>query len=730
MTHQRFAGARRATLVLGLAIIATAAATASDWPDWRGPLRTGVSDDSGLVSSWSVEGENLIWHQPFIGRSTPVVFDGRVCAVGRVGADRERQETVACWSAETGKLLWERRYPVFNTTVPFSRVGWGGPAIDPETGNLYAQLVDGRFVALGAEGETLWERRLREQFGRLSGYGGRTHTPLVDEDKVIISLISISWGELAAPRHRYYAFDKRTGEVLWTSTPGTVGFEDANTQGTPTLAEIAGRRLMIGGGADGWVYALESRTGKLAWKFNLSERGLHTTPVVDGTTVYVAHSEENVDTRRMGRVVAIDGTGSGDVTATHEKWRVDDLLSGFPSPAFHEGRLYVADNSANLYALDGETGELLWTHDYGTVGKASPVLADGKLYITQVNGDVVIIEPGDRSAKTLDVTHIEVEDGRYAEIYASPAVAYGRVYIATEAGVYAIGDPARPFAVSGSSHISTPGGEGEPAALRVVPAEEVAQPGDSVAYRAETLDAKGRVIGRVEPGWSLDGLTGELGGGALKLPADSPGQAGKVVAKLGDLTATGRLRVGASVPFSEDFSSGRIPSHWIGGGRFKVEERGGDNRLHKAPAERGFQRGTILMSPPSATDYSVQADILGLKRGRRQPDIGIMNGGYAMELLGPHQELRVNPWAAEEAGFATRVPFEWAPDTWYTMKLVVDYEGGEAVARGRVWKTGDPEPEGWAVEAHYPLPIREGSPGLTCDSGVDVYYDNVKVMSR
>jgi hypothetical protein len=64
------------------------------------------------------------------------------------------------------------------------------------------------------------------------------------------------------------------------------------------------------------------------------------------------------------------------------------------------------------------------------------------------------------------------------------------------------------------------------------------------------------------------------------------------------------------------------------------------------------------------------------------------------------------------------------------MKLVVDYEGDEAVARGRIWKTGDPEPEGWTVEARYPLPIREGSPGLTCDSGVDVFYDNVKVMSR
>jgi hypothetical protein len=264
----------------------------------------------------------------------------------------------------------------------------------------------------------------------------------------------------------------------------------------------------------------------------------------------------------------------------------------------------------------------------------------------------------------------------------------------------------------------------------VVPAEEVAQAGETVAFKAQTLDAQGRILGDVEAEWALDGLQGELAAGELKLPAQSPGQAGKVVAKHGGLEATGRLRVGASLPFSEDFSGGSIPRHWLGGGRFQITGRDGDNRLHKAPAERGFQRGTIYMTPPSLSNYAVQADILGLKRGRRQPDIGVINAGYSMELLGPHQEIRVNPWAAEEQDLATRVPFDWAPETWYTMKLVVDQEGDEEVVRGRVWKTGDPEPEGWTVEARYPLPIREGSPGLTCDSGVDVFYDNVKVMSR
>ena len=79
------------------------------------------------------------------------------------------------------------------------------------------------------------------------------------------------------------------------------------------------------------------------------------------------------------------------------------------------------------------------------------------------------------------------------------------------------------------------------------------------------------------------------------------------------------------------------------------------------------------------------------------------------------------------AGFAD---FAWDADTWYTMKLQVDYEGDRATVRGRIWKTGEPEPEGWSIEVEDPLPIPEGSPGLTCDAGVDVYYDNIEVVSR
>ena len=83
---------------------------------------------------------------------------------------------------------------------------------------------------------------------------------------------------------------------------------------------------------------------------------LNASVVVDGTRVYASHNRENTDTTVMGRVLCIDGTGIGDITESHELWRVDGIEAGYSSPAIADGRLYVVDSSANLHCLNGETG--------------------------------------------------------------------------------------------------------------------------------------------------------------------------------------------------------------------------------------------------------------------------------------------------------------------------------------------------------------------------------------
>ena len=271
-------------LLLTCAVLAPAA-HGGEWTNWRGPTHDGVSPETGLISSWSTAGENLIWQADFAGRSTAAVFDGRACAIGRDGEGIRRQEVVVCWNAENGERLWAWHSTPHNTFVPWQRLGWASVAGDPETGYLFAHTSDGVLVALDREGRAAWQWRLGEDIGRRSGYGGRTHTPIVDEDRVIVAAINNSWGDMGGPPSmRYWAFDKRTGEVLFAAKPSP-RTRDANTQSTPIVAVVDGERLLIGASSDGSVYAVRARTGEKLWGFQVSKVSLNAGVATDGKRV-------------------------------------------------------------------------------------------------------------------------------------------------------------------------------------------------------------------------------------------------------------------------------------------------------------------------------------------------------------------------------------------------------------------------------------------------------------
>jgi outer membrane protein assembly factor BamB len=709
----------------------TAPTLAGDWSNWRGPYRDGTSDETGLISSWSRDGENLIWKAELTSRSTPVVFDGRACVNGRVGAELRKQELVACFDAGTGEKLWERRFPVYNTTVPFTRVGWASLAGDPETGYVYAQNVDGHFIAFDREGEIVWHRRLGEEFGRASGYGGRTLVPLVEGDRVIVGVVGAGWGDTAAPRQRYMAFDKRTGVVLWVSTPGQVMFLDANNNGSPTVGTVDGRRMVVGGGADGWVHAIDAGTGEPLWRFELSERGLNVPPLLKDGTVYAAHSEENVDTPGlMGRVVALDPTGRGDVTKTAEIWRTNGLGVGFASPTAVEDRLFLVGNSADLHALNLKTGEPLWSLNFGNVGRAAPSSADGKLFLTEQNGHVLIVRPGVEAAEVLDEEFIEMPEGRFAEMWGAVAIAYGRLYFTAEDGLYCIGRNDAPFVATPSPRDPAPetaSPDATPAVLRVVPAEVIGTAGQPVDFEAWLFDDQGRFIRKEKAAWSQDGLGGEVSAdGRLTSPASAT-TTGKVKAAVGELTGSAQVRLFGPLPWSFDFEDGTVPRHWIGAGRrFKVSRYGDSPRLQKPPVSRGLSRSSVFMGPPDMKGYTVEADLLATKKGRRLPDMGVINQGYTLDVMGRKQRLQIRTWASE-LDKSVDVPFPVEADTWYRAKLRVDIEGAKGTVRGKVWEKDEAEPGEWTITLEDPIAVPEGSPGIYGDSPIDIYYDNVTV---
>lgn len=722
---------------LGCGLALAVSASAGEWPGWRGPTQNGVSPETGLVATWSKAGTNLLWRNSLASRSTPAVFDGRACTNGRVGEGDLRQEFAACFDAATGKKIWEHRFNVYHTAVPWNRVGWASVTGDPETGYLYVQGVGGTFLVLDRAGKVVWEKNLVEEFGFASGFGGRTQTPMIDEGRVIVPFVSASWGELAPPRHRLFAFDKKSGDLLWVSTPSSPP-EDLNSQSTPAVVIVEGRRLLVAGYSDGWVYAVDARTGEKVWGFQLSKRSLNTSPVVgsDGT-IYIAHSEENLDSEEMGRMVAIDPKGSGDITKTHEKWRTH-IEAGFSSPAFADGKVYIVDNSANLYQVNATHGTIEWTFDLGTVGKASPVVADGKIYVTEVNGHLHIIEPGASAAKGLAVEEVNMPDGRYAEVYGSVAIAYGRIYFTSEEGLYALGDPKKvPKVESGPKVAPGPAQEPAPAdavatKLLVVPAEVLLQPNQTATFKVFGFDAKGRALGELTATWSLEGLSGTVSEAGLLKPDSAKGmQIGKVTAKIGELVASARVRVFAPPALNETFESTAVkgrPGYFLGGlARFEVAElEPGVKVLSKGPSPEGVHRHRTFLGPKTWSEYTIQADMQGVKVGRKVPDMGLINSGYTADLMGAQGQIQIRSWESELRA-TTNTPFVYEPGVWYTMKLKVSQVKAKSLVEVKVWKRGEAEPEKWTATAEDPLPISAGGPGIYGFSPSPIYYDNVIV---
>ena len=437
----------------------------------------------------------------------------------------------------------------------------------------------------------------------------------------------------------------------------------------------------------------------------------------------------------MGRVVCIDATGTGDVTKTNELWRADKITAGFSSPIVQNGIVYVVDNSANLKALDAGTGKEFWEHNLGTVGKGSPVWADGKLYVSEVNGTFHIVQASREGAKSLDVEHLSMPSGRYAEIYGSPAIAYGRIYFTTEEGIYCMGNKntklakaSKQPALAGEAPVDA---STKASTLLVTPAEALIKPGEAVAYKAKGFDALGRFLRHEQVTWTVSGLKGTVDPSGKFTAQGSAAQAGSITAQLGELKATARVRVIPDLPWSEDFESyeeGKSPGYWIGAGRkFPVKVREGNKVLAKPPAETGLQTADIYMGPATLTGYTIQADVLGTKSGRRMPDAGLIANGYTMDLMGNHQRLQIRSWPSV-LRIAKTIDFKWQPDIWYTMKMRVDFSGDKATIKGKVWPKTDAEPEAWTITAEDPVGIKEGTPGLYGNSVTEVFYDNIKVM--
>ncbi len=708
-----------------------------DWPDWRGPDRDGTSKEKNLPEKWSLAGENLAWKATYGGRSTPVVLGDHLYLENTAGARETEQERLLCLNADTGKLLWEYKVNLFQSDVPAHRVAWASPTADPETGNVYMFAVNNLLTALTKDGKKLWERSITEEFSPFTTHGGRTVSPMIDGNLVIVSTPVSTWGSMANRAQRFIALDKRTGDIVWISTPGGRPYD--TSYAPMNVVNVNGTRLLVTGGGDGSAMAMKPQTGEPVWNLVLAKRGINTGVVLAGKYAIVSHSEENLTGNNMGMIVAFDATKKGKLDKTSFKWAVEGFLGGFSSPVIEGDRIFQADNAGGLFAFDIETGRQIWKQALGAVQKASVVYADGKLYVGSETGKFFILKPHSDRCEVLSEVELPLSDqGLNSQkipepVFASAAVARGRVYFVSSDTLYAIGPkktagkPWKPIVPKLEP------GQGDPAWVQVEPTEMVLKPGETVQLHARLFDAEGRFLREEKSAtWSLAGLKGTVTDGKFEVAPDKVGQAGAIKATVGGVSGEARARIIPPLPWNITFDSvpvGAAPPYWVSAtaGKLQVSELDGKKVLEKLPNETLFKRIRVFMGPSTWSNYTTEADIRISEKRRQMGDAGIIAQRYTLVAFGNNQRLEMNSWQPEVTRVAA-APYAWKPNTWYHLKLRVENQAdGTTRVRGKAWPTGESEPEAWPIDRVDHIPNRQGSPGIFADAQFGVYFDNLKV---
>jgi outer membrane protein assembly factor BamB len=729
-------------------------ASAEDWYSWRGPENNGVSREKDLPDKFSLdekaEDSNLVWQAPYGCRSTPIVMKGRVYVINHAGDDDlHLQERVMCLDADTGKVVWEHKYNVFFSDVVKVRLGWTSPVGDPETGHVYVHGTGGQFFCFDRNGKIVWKHSMTEEYGRITGYGGRIVGPAIDGDLVILGMLNASWGDLARGGNRWVAWNKRTGAVVWwASSP----LPPKNTySSTPVVGVIAGQRLVITGSGVGAVHAFKARTGELVWTYPLGTGAVNLSGIIDGDLIYIGQGKENPDNNIQGRFVCLDGS---KVKAGKPKlvWKVDGIRANFASPALHGGRLYICDDSAKILCLDAKTGKQLWKFSYGRNAKGSPVWADGKLYLADTNGGFHIIDVRGQRPKRLARVFL-----RDTEINGNAAVANGKVYFGTDGGLYCIGKKnhkAGAVKIPAAVKEAPADPDAKPAHLQVLPADVVVHPGEKVTFKVRAFDANGRFLKEASAKWALPvpkpppmttlkppALRGTISEeGMLLADPKVPAQQGLVAARALGLTGLARVRVAPTLPYKQDFQKvpvGAPVGGWVNcAGKFVVEEKDGVKVLKKTAllASPLVARANTFIGLPTMSNYTIAADVMGGRKGDDLPDMGVVANRYTLMLAGNTQQLRLVCWDAIPR-VDKSIGFPWKSGVWYRVKLTVELNGSRGVVRGKVWKRGEEEPNNWTVEFTDPIPNKRGSPALygyatgilPKDPGASSYYANVSV---
>ena len=428
--------------MLAAALLAAATSTlsasdpgTSDWPMWGGtPDRNMVSNMKGLPAEWDVKTKkNVKWMAELGSQSygNAVVSGGMVF----VGTNNELMRdpkqpgdrgVLMAFRESSGEFLWQHTHVKLESgranDWPFQGVA-SSPLVIGD--RLYYTSNRGVIFALDIQGfrdnenDGLKDEKLTGQndadvvwqFDMLEEVGSYPHNLSNASPVALGNLIfaNTSNGQdeshvnIPSPKApAIIALDKETGKLVWEDN----SVEDRILHGqwsTPSVGTIGGVQQVVSAQGDGWVRGYEATTGKKLWEFDTNPKDavwprtrneVISTPVIVGDRVYIGNGQDPEHGEGVGHFYAIDATKRGDITQSGRVWHYDKIRRTISTAAIADGIVYISDFSGYLHALDMNTGQPFWTHDTLAAVWASPFLVDGKVYLGDEDGDVVVLQHG------------------------------------------------------------------------------------------------------------------------------------------------------------------------------------------------------------------------------------------------------------------------------------------------------------------------------------------------
>lgn len=393
---------------------------ADNWTRFRGPNGQGVSAETNLPLKWSAD-TNVAWKTPIPGTgwSSPIVFGNRVFLT--TATEQGASCRVICVHRNDGRLLWNSEVHRQKPGAKRRQNSYATPTPVTDGKRVYAVFYDGTAVAVDYTGKRVWKSN-EVSFFSLHGLGA---SPILTDGKLIMPFDGSSRQEqrlgwkIPWDRAVIVAWDAETGAVAWKGKRGMSRVGHV----TPILLND-GTQLVSAGGDR--VQGFDVKTGKRIWSVYSQGEGVTPSPVVAGSLLITSSGFEAPTMRaiRMG--------GSGDVTETHIAWEQKKGVSAMASPLYVKPYVYTISRDNILHCLEASSGKVVWQRRLKGVHSASPILADGRIYITSEDGVTRVVEPGSRYK---ELAHNVIDEKSLATL----AVSAGHFFLRTAENLYCIG---------------------------------------------------------------------------------------------------------------------------------------------------------------------------------------------------------------------------------------------------------------------------------------------------